>query len=90
MLFNDEKTRLQKGDTIAYNKETAILMFLRNKQPLSFSNSSIQALFFMPNLNFLVFIKILAETNGLDSPPISEIQPFPIIIGKREYLHYIF
>lgn len=90
MIFNNEKTRLQKGDMVAYDEKTGIVMFFRNKRPLLFSNSSAEVFLYLQDLKFLVLIKILAETNGLDCPSIQEIQPFPIIIGERNYLHYIF
>jgi len=90
MILNDEKTRLQKGDMLAYNEKTGIVMFFRNKQALLFSNISVKFLFFMPNLNFLVFIKLLADTNGIDSPPACEIQTYPVEIRGLKYLSYIF
>jgi len=90
MIFNGKKTRLQEGDIIAYDEETGILMFLRNKQPLLFSDNSTQVFLYLKDLKFLVLIKILAETNELECPPISEIPTLPIVIEGRKYLHYIF
>ena len=91
MIFNNEKTRLQKGDMIAYNEDTGMIMFFRNNQPLLFSNGSAEVFLYMRDLKFLVLIKILAETNGLDCPSsMQEIEPHPLIIGKRKWLSYIF
>ena len=91
MLFNDEITRLEEGDTVAYNQETGMIKFLRKNQALPFSNGSTEVLIHLPKLNFLVFIKILAETNGLDCPSsLQEIDTYPLVIGKRQWLSYIF
>lgn len=90
MIFNEEITKLEKEDMVAYNEETGIVMFFRNNQPLLFSNGSAEVFLYLRDLKFLILIKILAETNGINCPPVSEIQTYPIIIEKREYLHYIF
>jgi len=91
MIFNDETTRLQKGDMIAYNEKTGMIKFLRDGQRLLFPNGSNEVLFYLQDLKFLVLIKILAETNGLDCPSsLQEIETCPLTIEGHQWLCYIF